>query len=342
MKKTLAATAALMLALGGVALTATAAQAHTPSISASCEGVTLTATSYDGKKENRWHVVVGDKAESGIFGADFTRTLPVPQDGAVTSWKATIAAHDGGYRQEKSGTVGPCGTVPVIAPQIQDYMDCTGGAFVLDNTGSNRDVVYTVNGTTYTVAAGTVVHTPRVQAASYTITAADKSWTFAGLAPQSVDPEAPCFDRPEVPPVPETKRTVTEWVGEYDCGDTKVLETRTWTEESYGWAWNEATKSYDPAAASSTGTEERVRDLEQHELDDLAEACYPVTPPTTPEGPAVPPVTPDAPNAPAKAVTPATPTLATTGNEGVLVWALGAGLALMGGLVLTATRLVRR
>lgn len=336
-KRIAASAVALSLAAAGVLVTQTAAQAHTPSISASCDGVKLNATAYDGKKKNRWHVTINGVAQSGEFGASFSQNFPVPQDGVTTTWTASIAAHDGAYKQEKSGSVGPCGTVPVVTPQIQDYVTCDGATFVLDNTGSNRDVTYVINGTLHVVTAGTAPHLPVDRAAEYVITAADRTWTFAGLAAQSADPAAPCFERPEPPVTPEPKRTEeTRDAGSPECGDTTVATVTTWTETTFGWTWNEATKTYDATAASSTGTIDGVRDLEQHELDDLAEACHetPVTPPVTPEGPTTPVVTRDAPTAPQKPVSaPVTPVLASTGTDVLSLSVAGALLAL-GGLAL--------
>lgn len=90
--------------------------AHTPNISASCNGVVLKASAYDGNKANKWSVTIGGATSSGTFGSSFDRTFPVAQAGATTAWSATIQAYDGGYKQSLSGTVGPCGTPPVVTP----------------------------------------------------------------------------------------------------------------------------------------------------------------------------------------------------------------------------------
>lgn len=89
------------------------ASAHTPSVSASCSGVQLSASSYDGSKENRWSVTIGGVTTSGTFGSSLNKTIPVPQGGATTSWSGTVEASDGSYHSTKSGSVGPCGTVPI-------------------------------------------------------------------------------------------------------------------------------------------------------------------------------------------------------------------------------------
>lgn len=154
---------------------------------------------------------------------------------------------------------------------------------------------------------------------------------------QSADPAAPCFERFGPPVTPEPKRTEEPRdAGTPKCGDTTVATLTTWTETTFGWTWNEGTKEYEPTAASSTGTIDGVRDLEQHELDDLAEACHetPVTPPATPEEPTPPAVTPDAPTAPQKPVSaPVTPVLASTGTD-VLSLSVAGVLLALGGLAL--------
>jgi hypothetical protein len=110
MKKTILALAALLLACLGLAVTAAAASAHTPSIKADCSGVQLDATSYETGRANTWTVTIEGATQSGTFGASFSQTFPVPQAGATTSWSARIASDDGAYDSGvQSGVVGPCG-----------------------------------------------------------------------------------------------------------------------------------------------------------------------------------------------------------------------------------------
>ncbi|MDR7085224.1 hypothetical protein J2X11_000063 [Aeromicrobium panaciterrae] len=100
------------LMIGGMG----AASAHVPSISASCSGVHLGGTNYDDTKANTWTATIGGSTTNGTFGDTLNMTIPVPQGGASTSWSATVQAFDGGFSSTESGTVGPCGTVP-IPPQ---------------------------------------------------------------------------------------------------------------------------------------------------------------------------------------------------------------------------------
>jgi hypothetical protein len=112
MRKTIGALVVLFMALGLGVLSASSASAHTPRISASCDGVHLAATAYDPGIANRWSVTIDGVTEVGTFGAAFDQTFPVPQDGATTSWSALIEAADGSFRGSGSGEVGPCGTPP--------------------------------------------------------------------------------------------------------------------------------------------------------------------------------------------------------------------------------------
>lgn len=112
------------------------ASAHTPRFDADCDGVDLSATAYDGSKENRWSVTIDGVTTTGTFGADFQKTLPVPQDGSSTQWSAFIEAYDGAFRGQDAGTVGPCGE-----PQPADETRVQEGA------AEGCDVV--VQGTTY-------------------------------------------------------------------------------------------------------------------------------------------------------------------------------------------------
>ena len=102
--------------VGATWLTMSPAEAHTPNISATCDGVRVAATSYDANQANRWSVTIGGETKSGTFGASFDQTFPVPQDGASTAWSATIDSHDNvpAYHGDEAGTVGPCGTPPPV------------------------------------------------------------------------------------------------------------------------------------------------------------------------------------------------------------------------------------
>jgi hypothetical protein len=108
--KIIAALIVPVMTLGVGALTVSPAAAHTPDISADCNGVHVGATAYDADQQNRWSVTIGGATQSGTFGSSFDQTFPVPQNGATTTWSAFVEAEDGSFHGEQSGAVGPCGT----------------------------------------------------------------------------------------------------------------------------------------------------------------------------------------------------------------------------------------
>jgi hypothetical protein len=132
MKKAILALAALLLACLGLAVTAAAASAHTPSISADCSGVHLTASSYEAGA-NTWTATVGRATQSGTFDTSFSQTFPVAQAGATTSWPARIVAYDGGYdsgdtTEFEGGPLAPTPSTPVttptpLTPQVPTVVD---------------------------------------------------------------------------------------------------------------------------------------------------------------------------------------------------------------------------
>lgn len=112
----------VLVALGLFSIVlASPTSAHTPSISATCDGVVLKASAYDGNKINKWSVIIDGETQNGTFGASLNKTFDVPQGGKTTQWSATIQAHDGSFKESKSGSVGPCGDKPVEpAPKGHD------------------------------------------------------------------------------------------------------------------------------------------------------------------------------------------------------------------------------
>ena len=110
MKKVMITVAALLLACLGLSVTGESASAHQPHITATCDGVHLTAVDYEAGHANTWTVTIAGVTQSGTFDTTFDQTFPVPQGGATTPWSARIAGYDGNYDSGVvSGTVGPCG-----------------------------------------------------------------------------------------------------------------------------------------------------------------------------------------------------------------------------------------
>ncbi|MBB6628593.1 hypothetical protein H5V45_14805 [Nocardioides sp. KIGAM211] len=130
--KIFAALAASVLALGVGTLTASPASAHTPDISASCDGVHVGATAYDPAMVNRWSVTINGNTQDGTFADSFDQTFNVPQGGFASTWSAFVEAEDGDFHFESSGTVGPCGGPPPKVDVCKDLpadqpvgTDCT-------------------------------------------------------------------------------------------------------------------------------------------------------------------------------------------------------------------------
>lgn len=149
---------AISLATVGMTwLGASPASAHTPVISADCAGVHVKATAYDAGQQNKWSVTIGGVTQSGTFGSSFEQTFPVPQDGATTSWSASISAEDGSFPGQGSGSVGPCGTPPpptdVCVDLPGDQPDGTGCTPPADVVRADSKALegcdVTFDGTTY-------------------------------------------------------------------------------------------------------------------------------------------------------------------------------------------------
>jgi hypothetical protein len=167
MKKPLAMLAiASVLGLGVVGLTATAASAHVPAVSATCSGVVLSGVSYDGSKTNTWTATVGGVTTSGTFGASFTQTIPVAQGGASTAWSATVtdADHTPAYTKSDSGTVGPCGT-PVLPDAVWPAGSSTCNTYTLPALADyEKYPLMADNVTRYTAGTHALVGTVTVDA----------------------------------------------------------------------------------------------------------------------------------------------------------------------------------
>ena len=118
MTKKLKIFALLAILLTGVLVMigASSASAHTPSISASCEGVVVSGTNY-GEAGFDYSITVGNNAPvTGHIGNNGSKTVAVPQEGATTTWSASIDAPENQYDANGSGSVGPCGEAPPPPP----------------------------------------------------------------------------------------------------------------------------------------------------------------------------------------------------------------------------------
>src|SRR5690348_18321161 len=94
-----------------MAFIASPASAHTPSASASCDGVTVSGAGYESAITNTLSITLdGGAPVTQDFDTDGTLTVPVPQDGQVHQWTADVDTSNGQYELHQSGSVGPCGT----------------------------------------------------------------------------------------------------------------------------------------------------------------------------------------------------------------------------------------
>ena len=110
---------ASMLSAGAVVASATAASADKPSATASasatCDGVTITASGYRAKAgnptPNSWSISIGGQvADTGTFGESLSKKVAVPQDGQKHKWTLNIDAWDSNKDDSNiNGHVGPCG-----------------------------------------------------------------------------------------------------------------------------------------------------------------------------------------------------------------------------------------
>ena len=108
-----------LIALGVPLLTMGPASAHTPAVSASCSGITVTGTSYESGDTNTLGIQIdGGTWTTKNFSTSGSLTVPVPQDDArVHSWKAYVhtSNSNAAYSKDYSGSVGPCGHKQVTA-----------------------------------------------------------------------------------------------------------------------------------------------------------------------------------------------------------------------------------
>lgn len=140
-KPVIAVLVAAVLGLGGVVgIGASSAEAHVPAVSATCAGVVVHGTNYDGNKLNTWEVNIGGVEQSGTFGYSVDKTFPVPQSGATTHVTASIADadHTPAYSQSIDLNVGPCGEVP--KPDVTHRVTDTNGPVVCKPAGGGTYV----------------------------------------------------------------------------------------------------------------------------------------------------------------------------------------------------------
>ena len=235
--KIIAALAVPVLALGAGVLATSPASAHTPSISADCNGVHVSATAYDPSMQNRWSVTIDGTTQSGTFGSSFDQTFPVPQDGTAVAWSAYVEAADGSYHGDGSGSVGPCGT-PTVEDVCKDLpgnqpagTQCTPPPDVKRSEDKALDGCHvTFQGTEY--GAGGLTWDEEYTD-TYVFNDQTNTWdlvtdttatvTNVEFTPWSVQEKVDhgCAAKPAQPPAEHSRHTTTH----LDCGDDVRVTT---------------------------------------------------------------------------------------------------------------------
>lgn len=221
-KRTIIGLAVIAAAVATMFAAPTVASAHDNKITATCTSLSASLTNYPAGS-TIGATLDGVDLGTTTFGPSYSDSVAL-DPGVAHSWTIRVTSGDGDKRYNFTETgisdpkcipvVTPPVVVDVLQPHIQDYIDCLGGRFVLDNTGSTVAVTYTVQGSPIAVPAGQAIHTDadgtlyQPLDGTYTVAAGDKVWTFptAGNCPidQPTDPNPPVTDTPEVPTSPAT------------------------------------------------------------------------------------------------------------------------------------------
>jgi len=88
-----AALAFCLLAIGGIV--ATSASAHTPSVTAICDELSVSLTNYNAGGTNRVVVTIdGDVVDDSQFGSTYTEVFDAPDKYTSYSYQVAVTAHD--------------------------------------------------------------------------------------------------------------------------------------------------------------------------------------------------------------------------------------------------------
>lgn len=253
--------AATLLSTAVIATTATAANAHTPSASATCESLTVNLQSYSTSANDREPNAVTVTIDDSVivteeFGASFTREFDLGIETQAHEWSVEIDAVDNAYDRDFTGTSTPCDAIPrdAAAAVTSTLPTCTEpGTLVLESATNASWSTPTI-----TEGPGEYLVTATATTDHYFD---DGSTTreFTGTLPDTLDPtSAEC--QPEVTPVVVPPRPLPTEVSSQtvtdDCETTtrSITTTRTttdWTLNPAGDAWIPAT----PVVTVTTTTE---------------------------------------------------------------------------------------
>jgi len=121
-----AALAALSLAAAGVIGFQVAAEAHTPTASATCSALTVALTNYSSEDENEVSVLIdGDiVVDHKAFGSSYSKTLPFDDQYVAHTWKVIVRTDADpvgakGWSKNLTGTSVPCEAPDTSGKKIQ-------------------------------------------------------------------------------------------------------------------------------------------------------------------------------------------------------------------------------
>lgn len=207
-QKVAAGSLAVALALGGVAALAGPAVAHTPTITADCEGLVMHGDYYDSNKVNEYSYKVGDADTVSVnFGSSFGPvTIPIPQGGATTHVVAEIhdADNTAAYSETFDEKIGPCGKAApkdvTINPVVVNFTCDAGTTYTVpEQPDQIKYALDSVTGVapvpgTYPLAAGATVdikaHLQAQYAGDYNPVSYD-SGVITGASTNTLDCHAP-------------------------------------------------------------------------------------------------------------------------------------------------------
>jgi len=191
-----------VVGLGIPLLVAGPASAHTPNLTKSCSGITVSGTSYESWNVNTLGIRIdGGAWTTKTFAVSDSLTVAVPQDGVVHTYDAYVHTTNPNtaYSHDYSGTVGPCGNKHVTAV-LWDKTDPTcsvDGSLVPKTEPTGITVDKSPSGTgpghytlTFIAQAGYVIDGPTTQ----TIDVLPK--LTGDQCATTVQPVAPTFANP--------------------------------------------------------------------------------------------------------------------------------------------------
>lgn len=106
------------------------ASAHTPSLVANCDGITVTATNYEKKDQNAIMIMIDDSYVTYPFEKNGSETRIIPNDGLPHEWSAAVTTSNKNPKFSKSWdrqwmTCGEVEPPPVCEDPELEWPDCT-------------------------------------------------------------------------------------------------------------------------------------------------------------------------------------------------------------------------